>query len=215
MAIGVGMAAVVALLVSVWFRSGNRADSSAAVADRASGAPADGDLSAPPRIRDAVTEAEAGANPDGAPGAIAQNRSSRALERSFLEEGRINQRATDALRSQRFDQLMTQFERENADAVELTGAYRSELRTQLDALPGSMRLDRFACGIELCMGAIRSAAGSREYRAWYAKLQGSSRLPIPALTEATVGLGEDEEHRFLFSIRPGANAIGGDWPRRR
>lgn len=131
------------------------------------------------------------------------------IESSFLDGGRINQRAVEVLGSDRFDPLFTRFERENADAVELSIAYREELQGQLAKLPEAVRLERFACGMDLCMGSIRTAKGSTDYRAWYARLQASSRLPIPVLTEAVIVRGEDEEHRILFSTNASTKAIAG------
>lgn len=130
-------------------------------------------------------------------------------EASLIRDGRINQQAMAVLSSSEFDRWLTRLERENTDTGERGGAYRAELQRQFDGLPQSLRLDRFVCGIDLCVGSIRTPKDSTDYRTWYSQLQANSLLPIPVLTEVVTDMGDQEDHRILLSTRPSTMGISG------
>ncbi len=207
----VAVAAILAALAAgvVWYLAGERASPDRAAFQPQPRARNDAvrahplDVASPPAASAASNRVAADIGPHG--------RSVRHLpiERELLRDGMLGERAIDALKSSSFDAFLTRFETENADAAEMSAAYRDELQGQLSRLPDSLRLDRFACGVELCIGSLRARKHSEDYRSWYAKLQGTSRLPVYLLTEVAIDRGDVEEHRLLISTSRQARAFSG------
>lgn len=125
------------------------------------------------------------------------------IERSVLRDGAINVAIDKTLAGNNFDEFMNMFERESASnqtAQESTKIYGAEITRTLSELTGSGMPTRFACGSNVCMGYIRSEAGSDWFSNWYGTFAEKSRAPLKAMTFQDVPLnGGGTEHRFLFS----------------
>jgi hypothetical protein len=96
---------------------------------------------------------------------------------------------------------MSRFERDARGdplAGELTGVLRDQIEQQLATAGGPQQLVHFACGLSLCVGAVRTGVGAQWNSEWWLPVGEFRR--VFTYQEATVSLGGgDMEHRFLFS----------------
>lgn len=115
--------------------------------------------------------------------------------------------ASTTLRSKRFDQIAQEFTKESAsdpNAQELTDTYKAGIQRDLgqDSI-----LSDFACGLSLCIGAIKSH-GDGSYRTWSDAFFENPRLPSYNFVDFSMPLGGGNfENRFLFSVDPGVNGL--------
>lgn len=138
-----------------------------------------------------------------------QKRAYLASESRLLRGSAVSAASTfAALRSKRFDQIAQEFAKESAsdpNAQELTDTYRASIQRDLgkDSI-----LSDFACGLSLCIGAIRSHGENGSYRTWSDSFFENPRLPNYNFTEFSMPLGGgDFENRFLFSMDPGVSGV--------
>lgn len=128
-----------------------------------------------------------------------------AFEQSLLTKGMVNDRAMKSLEAKNFDQVVNALDGQNAGRRnDLAGKYRAEIEETLAAFGPRSRLDRFACGSNVCMASFRSPASDKSFFDWYENLQNTSLLNFGAMAQYQVQLPDGvREHRILFTTLPG------------
>jgi hypothetical protein len=130
------------------------------------------------------------------------------IEATYITNGAVNQRATDMLKSTKFDKLLTAFDAQNAGGKnELASAYRVALEETLNEMAGGRKLDRISCATEMCIATIRTDDASW-YVPWRDSLQQKLKLPMQVAVHQEMSLsGGMTEYRLLFTT--GENSEGG------
>ncbi|GAB3334552.1 hypothetical protein GCM10027359_07200 [Marilutibacter aestuarii] len=111
------------------------------------------------------------------------------------------------LQTDRFDDVMEAMVRDTSrdtDAQDVTWLYRNAVDR---ALTSELSVSDFACGLSLCMGALRTR-NPDAYARWYELFSGSSKAPTYSFLESQRNLGGEEvEFRFIFSTDPSADSV--------
>lgn len=132
-------------------------------------------------------------------------------ENVLLHRGMIDsRRAGVALKRENFAGTVAAFEgdsRTDSLATQLTNAYRTSIEATLAEFKGG-GLDRFSCGLSLCVGSIRSTGGAELPEEWWQQLNAGKNLSIYAFSQASTELGQGNgETRFIFSTSQANNGF--------
>lgn len=124
-------------------------------------------------------------------------------ETALLQRGMIDTtRIGVALKRENFAATFAAFEvdsRTDSLATQLTNAYRTSIEATLAPLMGG-GLERFSCGLSLCVGSIRSTGGAELPEDWWLPLNAGEKLSVHALSQVGTELGQGNgETRFIFS----------------
>lgn len=135
-----------------------------------------------------------------------------AFEASFLTNGFINDRAIKLLESKDFGRVVAQLDAQNAGQRNaVTDQYRAQVESTLASFKNQARLDRFACGTNVCVASIVDPESDPWFQDWYDNVQSAATLPIGALAmfDATLPGGR-VEHRILFTTHPDSRGFSVD-----
>lgn len=94
-------------------------------------------------------------------------------------------------------------------ARDLTEAYRDLIESELASTPDQpMDLDRFACGLRVCMAQFRSQGEASDWLARMEALLNSKQVQFYASLDYTLNLGRAGfERRLIFSTDPDSSGI--------
>lgn len=94
----------------------------------------------------------------------------------------------------------------DAEAEALMDAYSEVIETQLPET-GTVRLERLACGLRLCLARFEETARG-DWNAWRRSFDADTRTPHHVFIEREVDLGDGvTERRVLFATDPGSSGI--------
>jgi hypothetical protein len=207
MAIGlIGMAAWKWLDHAADLTPSNAADPMAAIAP-ANGGPMPEPVPGSEPVPDAASAglaAAPAATTAGTPGAGSKRLYGSAFEGSLLTGGFINSRAMKLIEAPDFGRVVAQLDAQNAGQRHtLAEKYRPQIETSVAAYSKQAQIDRFACGLNVCLASIVDRQPGKWYREWYESVQSVASYPMGALYPFDVELpGGGIEHRILFTTLP-------------
>ena len=171
-------------------------------------ASAQSDTSVPEETGAAVDEVAAVASSASVSTGNSSPESFMPIEATYITNGAVNQRATDMIKSDNFDKLLTAFDAQNAGGKnELASAYRIALEETLAEMAAGRKLDRISCATEMCIATIRTDDISW-YVPWRDGLRQNLKLPMQVAVHHKTSLsGGMTEYRLLFTT--GENSEGG------
>jgi len=115
------------------------------------------------------------------------------------------------IKSQQFDLIADQLHQQSQMdplAHELDVIYRQAIEHQVSGDDAGLKIVRFACGLRVCIGSMRSAENTDSWSKWLTAFDLDPSTPHQVLADFTIndGAGGDS-HRFLFSTDQETNAI--------
>lgn len=93
-------------------------------------------------------------------------------------------------------------------ADEIGSHYRDEIRRQLEESDVGLELDRFACGLRACAGALREIDPAADPSAWLQRFHDDPQtLHHIVVTMAHANPNGTRELRFVFTIDPASSSV--------
>lgn len=97
---------------------------------------------------------------------------------------------------------------------ELNAAFRTAIAQQLAGIDPSVKLDDFACGVQMCFGQIDTGADAATWQAWQKKFNEDKRTQSWVFMEYEAPMPDGSvQHRFAISIDPNLNSMSQPQPR--
>lgn len=135
-----------------------------------------------------------------------------ALEARFIADRQVRLDALrESLTTDRFEQDYQSLENamvQSADALALRDIYRDAIARQVTHAGLGSGPERLACGLNLCLGSLRTAGKDDRYRVWWNDFTSSNQTPNGTTFDFPHTLDDGSiEHRFFFSTDPAANLV--------
>lgn len=167
-----------------------------------------------PEASEQGSSAAAATAPPGAPASAAGDPRAAlqlSFERGVVVPGGLSQRASDhLLRAGDFRARIAEVAGESArdpEAADMTRVYREAVERSLRESGTRARLDRFACGTQLCIGGLIDGSED-DYQTWVEVFAKRGRAPTYAMnTHIQTDASGGPVLRFAFTIDPTFNGI--------
>ena len=134
------------------------------------------------------------------------------VERQFLLNNQVDVPSlARQIKSEQFDLIVDQLHQQSQMdplAHELDAIYRQAIEHQVSGDDAGLKIDRFACGLRVCIGSMRSAENTDSWSKWLTAFDLDPSTPHQVLADFTINDGAGGvSHRFLFSTDEETNAI--------
>ena len=145
----------------------------------------------------------AGAAEQGQPGTPKARLYGSAFEASLLTDGFVNSRATKLLEAKDFGKVVENLDAQNAgERNSVSDQYRAQVENTLASFDKG-QVERFACGVNVCVASIIDREPGEWFGDWYENVQSAVTMRVGALTRFDVAIaGGGIEHRILFTTHP-------------